>query len=86
MAGTHVGEGHGVARITKVIEHVLDEDGALGSAAVCMESVGGLRVSMAHLTNTDVDAIGTGESNGAHSEIGAPGMVVYVAVVVSVVG
>ena len=37
--GTHVGEGHGVARVTKVIEHVLDEDGALGSCAVCMESV-----------------------------------------------
>lgn len=33
---THVREGDSIAGVTKVIEHVLDEDGSLGGGAIYM--------------------------------------------------
>ena len=32
---SHVGDGDGLAGVTKILEHVLDEDGALSDGAVC---------------------------------------------------
>jgi hypothetical protein len=34
-AMSHVGDGNGLAGVTKILEHVLDEDGALSDGAVC---------------------------------------------------
>lgn len=32
---SHIGDGDGLAGVTKILEHVLDEDGALSDGAVC---------------------------------------------------
>jgi hypothetical protein len=34
-AMSHVGDGNGLAGVTKILEHVLDENGALSDGAVC---------------------------------------------------
>jgi hypothetical protein len=36
---THVGDGDSLSRITKILEHVLDQNGALSSGALYSESV-----------------------------------------------
>lgn len=37
---TYIGDGNGLARVTQVLQHVLDQDGSLGDSALCFVSVG----------------------------------------------
>lgn len=43
---THVGDGNSLSGVAKVLEHVLDQDGALSSGALCSESVSATRDSI----------------------------------------
>lgn len=67
---THVGDGDSLSRITKILEHVLDQDGALSSGALYSESVSVLLTTACCvkviLTDRNINSIGAGEGDRAH--------------------
>lgn len=54
--GAYVGDGDGLARVAQVLQHVLDQNGALGDGAVWSVLAAPVREPELH-TNNDVDIV-----------------------------
>lgn len=61
---TYVRNGNSLARVTQILEHVLDEHGSLGDGALCSILASGMRDLLEmQRTNRDLNSIGAGKGN-----------------------
>lgn len=67
MSGeAYVGDGDGLARVAQVLQHVLDQNRALGDGAVCPVLAAPVREPELH-TNNHIDIVRAGQGNlGRH--------------------